>query len=83
MTNLILPRRKFLVGAAALLAMPAIVRAENIMRVKTYSQEDHYGIIIKFIGPTGEIYHFAAHDIVPGGVLYRSSRVITGVAHAS
>ena len=29
-----LPRRKFLVGAAALLAAPAIVRYESLMRVK-------------------------------------------------
>ena len=31
---MILPRRKFIVGAAALLAAPAIVRYESLMRVK-------------------------------------------------
>lgn len=34
MTGLILPRRKFLVGAAAFLAAPAIVRASSLMPVK-------------------------------------------------
>lgn len=34
MTDLILPRRKFLVGAAAFLAAPAIVRASSLMPVK-------------------------------------------------
>ena len=31
---MILPRRKFLIGAATLLAAPAIVRYESLMRVK-------------------------------------------------
>ena len=31
---MIIPRRKFLIGAATLLAAPAIVRYESLMRVK-------------------------------------------------
>lgn len=35
MTKLFLPRRKFLIGTAAVLfCAPAIVRAENIMRIR-------------------------------------------------
>lgn len=34
MTDLILPRRKFLAGAAAFLAAPAIVRVASLMPVK-------------------------------------------------
>ena len=35
MAELILPRRKFLMGAAALFAAPAIVRASSLMPVKS------------------------------------------------
>lgn len=34
MSELLLPRRKFLLGAAALLAAPAIVRASSLMPIK-------------------------------------------------
>ena len=36
MTNLILPRRGFLVGLASLLAAPAVVRAELLMPIKVW-----------------------------------------------
>lgn len=35
MSNLILPRRSFLAGLGALVAAPAIVRAESLMPIKT------------------------------------------------
>lgn len=35
MTDLILPRRKFLTGLASLIAAPAIVRASSLMPVKS------------------------------------------------
>jgi len=35
MSNLILPRRQFLIGLGAALAAPAIVRAESLMKVKS------------------------------------------------
>lgn len=34
MTNLILPRRKFITGLVSLMAAPAIVRASSLMPVK-------------------------------------------------
>lgn len=34
MTQLVLPRRKFLSGGLALLAAPAIVRASSLMQIK-------------------------------------------------
>ena len=35
MTNLILPRRKFMTGLASFVAAPAIVKAANLMPVRT------------------------------------------------
>lgn len=40
---MILPRRKFLICAAALLAAPAIVRYESLMRVKPISDDFVFG----------------------------------------
>jgi hypothetical protein len=36
MTDLILPRRKFLIGLMGLVAAPAVVKASSLMPVKTF-----------------------------------------------
>jgi hypothetical protein len=40
MTDLIMPRRKFLTGLMGLVAAPAVVKAINIMPVKVLEYED-------------------------------------------
>jgi hypothetical protein len=42
MTNLILPRRKFLTGLFGLVAAPAVVKAANIMPVKVVTISEFY-----------------------------------------
>ena len=50
MTKLILPRRSFLIGLTALITAPAIVRAQNIMRVR---------VMLPMRGPMLEVFGFS------------------------
>ena len=47
--SLILPRRKFIAGLAALIAAPAIVRAESLMPVKAINDSAYRaGVVISY-----------------------------------
>lgn len=52
MSNLILPRRRFLTGLATLFAAPAIVRAASLMPVKA-AEPEGYTVVFRTSLPIG------------------------------
>ena len=60
MTDLIMPRRKFLTGLIGLVAAPAVVKAVNIMPVKVMPPEEY------LIVEATERYTYWYHSISSG-----------------
>jgi len=64
-------RRRFLQGTAALFCAPAIIKADNLMRVATLTETHTYGMTVNANGVTMEaLYSFLKeewHDMGPGG----------------
>lgn len=89
MTNLILPsRRRFLTMASALVAAPAIVRADSLMRVRSWAEP--IGPLPGFLRPTFPTFEeFSAsleraiRDYLlgePGRILAPSDRSVASAA---
>ena len=60
MTDLIMPRRKFITGLFGLVAAPAVVKAANIMPVKVMPPEEY------LIVEATERYTYGYHSISSG-----------------
>jgi hypothetical protein len=77
---MIIPRRGFLLGLASLIAAPAIVRIENIMPVRVFTDVGTYsGPPLELISPLGEREQLQVMD----WVLTHDTREIVGKIMAS
>lgn len=72
MSDLIIPRRRFLIGALSLLAAPAIVKVTNLMPVKVWRPRPLYlGLWdVPVMNPVGEFVAEVKGPLAPGELLF-------------